>query len=271
MRSRTSTYLATACGIALVGAAIVVGRSAPVASAAPLRAASPAKPARSGREQKAPPSAAFESARDESFARLRPLRFLCANAHKAENLRLYDDRGFVDENSARALDTLLADYRDPEHVQSIALDRRTLQLVYRAAYHFRVDQVEVVSAYRAPGRRREGPHGRGRAIDFKLKGVTAAALAAYLRTLPRVGVGVYTHRRTQYVHLDVREQSYHWLDASPPGRTWRELRLPDSKRVSRDARYTPESDWPEGSRPPRTAIGRSEPAPQSDEGSDEHG
>jgi uncharacterized protein YcbK (DUF882 family) len=271
MLRRTGTYLATACGLALIGAAVVVGRSAPVASAAPLRAASPAKLERVGHEPKAPKTAAREGASDAGFALLRPLRFVCATARKLETLRLYDDRGFVDENSALALDALLADYRDPEHVQTIALDRRTLQLVYRAAYHFRVDQVEVVSAYRAPGRRREGPHGRGRAIDFKLKGVTATALAAYLRTLPRVGVGVYTHRRTQYVHLDVREQSYHWLDASPPGRTWRELRLPDSKRVIRDARYTPESDWPEGSRPPSTAIWRSEPAPQNDEGSDEHG
>ncbi|HWA75152.1 MAG TPA: DUF882 domain-containing protein [Polyangiaceae bacterium] len=271
MLRRTGTYLATACGLALVTAAVAVGRSAPTAAAAPLRAANPAKFEKSGRERKVSPALPSESARDEAFARLRPLRFLCPNARQAVNLRLYDDHGFVDENSARELDSLLADHRDPDHVQSIALDRRTLQLVYRAAYHFRVDQVEVVSAYRAPGRRREGPHGRGRAIDFKLKGVTAAALAAYLRTLPRVGVGVYTHRRTQYVHLDVREQSYHWLDASPPGRTWRELRLPDSKRATRDARYTPESDWPEGSRPPRTAIWRSEPAPHSDEGSDEHG
>src|ERR1041384_4172432 len=101
MRSRTRTYLATACGLALVATAVVIERSAPVASAAPLRALSPAKAARASREQSAAPTAAIEPARDQGFALLRPLRFLCANAHKTENVRLYDDRGFVDENSAR--------------------------------------------------------------------------------------------------------------------------------------------------------------------------
>jgi uncharacterized protein YcbK (DUF882 family) len=199
------------------------------------------------------------------------LHIASAASQRSVQLRLYDDRGHIDENAARQLDALLADARDPDRVQIIELARRTLQLMYRAAYHFRVDHVEVVSAYRAPGRRREGPHGVGRAIDFKLKGVKAAALAAYLRKLPRVGVGVYTHRKTQYVHLDVRESSYHWLDASPPGRSWRAQRLRDRSIAARDARYTPESDWPEGAEPPTDAISSSRPAAESSGGSSDHG
>jgi uncharacterized protein YcbK (DUF882 family) len=211
-----------------------------------------------------------EPAPSSVFSRLPPLHISSPNAHDSLALRLYDDQGRIDEKGAQKLDALLADCRDPEHVQSIALERRTLQLLYRAAYHFHAAEVEVVSAYRAPGRRREGPHGAGRAIDFKLKGVKAAALAAYLRTLPKVGVGVYTHRKTQYVHLDVREHSYHWLDASPPGRTWREQRLPDSSIVVRDTRYTRESDWPEGARPEKSAISSAHAAPGPGEGND-HG
>jgi hypothetical protein len=46
------------------------------------------------------------------------------------------------------------------------------------------------------------------------------------------------------VHLDVRDRSFHWLDASPPGVTWREAALPDSKQSARDASYTAESDLP---------------------------
>ncbi len=72
----------------------------------------------------------------------------------------------------------------------------------------------------------------------------AAALAAYLRTGARVGVGVYTHPRTQFVHLDVREASYHWTDASPPGVSWRETRLGDRSAPARDAAYRPERDLP---------------------------
>ena len=46
------------------------------------------------------------------------------------------------------------------------------------------------------------------------------------------------------VHVDDREQSYHWLDASPPGRTWKEAQLGDPKREARDAAWTPSADLP---------------------------
>ena len=69
-------------------------------------------------------------------------------------------------------------------------------------------------------------------------------LAAYLRGLPRVGVGIYTHPRTQFVHLDVRDQSYHWLDASPPGVKWREMQLRDAGASKRDEAWTPARDLP---------------------------
>ncbi len=174
------------------------------------------------------------------------LRLTNVNSNEVREVALYDAAGRVDEARARELDALLCDARDPKHHESAPLDRRTLQLVYRAAYHFRATEVEVISAYRKPSRRREGLHARGQAIDFKLPGVTAAALASYLRTLSRVGVGVYTHPRTQYVHLDVREQSYHWLDASPPGRTWRERSIGNPRLIAQaDASYHAERDFPE--------------------------
>ncbi len=175
------------------------------------------------------------------------LRFTNVNSRESGVVALYDAEGRFSEPAARQLDALLCDARDPKHHESTLLNQRTLQLVYRAAYHFGAPEVEVISAYRKPGRRREGLHASGRAIDFKLPGVTAAALAQYLRTLPRVGVGVYTHPRTQYVHLDVRDTSYHWLDGSPPGRTWRELSIGNARLIAQtDASYRPESDLPEG-------------------------
>jgi hypothetical protein len=74
--------------------------------------------------------------------------------------------------------------------------------------------------------------------------VYAGRLAAYLRGLPRVGVGIYIHPRTQFVHLDVRDQSYHWIDASPPGVKWRERQLHDAHAEKRDAAWTAQSDLP---------------------------
>jgi uncharacterized protein YcbK (DUF882 family) len=195
--------------------------------------------------------ASAEPGNESPFARLPSLRFVNQSTRENALIRLYDDEGHVDEREATRLDVLLADSRDPQNCAAITLDRRTLQLAVRAAWHFRVTEVQVVSAYRKPGRRREGPHASGRALDFKLPGVPARTLASYLRTLPRVGVGVYTHPKTLFVHLDDRERSFHWLDASPPGRTWRERSLGGGVGlVKRDAAYARRDDWPENTSPP---------------------
>ena len=188
---------------------------------------------------------------EASFAALPSLRFSNQSTGQSAVVRLYDDAGHVDEREASRLDALLADTRDPKNAATISLDRRTLQLAVRAAHHFHVGEVQVVSAYRKPGRRREGPHADGRAIDFRLPGVQARLLASYLRTLPRVGVGVYTHPKTLFVHLDDRERSFHWLDASPPGRSWRERSLGGGVGlIKRDAAYARRDDWPENTRAP---------------------
>lgn len=175
------------------------------------------------------------------------------NTRQSTSLRLYDASGKVDKEAAAQLDELLCDVRDPAHPRTTTLDRRTLQLLFRAAYHFRAREVEVISGYRKPGRRPEGRHGEGRAIDFRLPKVRAATLAAYLRTLPRVGVGLYTHRATQFVHLDSRDRSYHWLDPSPPGVSMPERPLAGGDLAKRDATYVPTDDLPEAGVPEPTA------------------
>jgi len=178
-----------------------------------------------------------------------PLRISYVNTGQTTSIRLYDASGKIDKQAATALDELLCDVRDPAHPRTTTLDRRTLQLLFRAAYHFRTREVIVVSGYRKPGRRPEGRHGEGRAIDFRLPKVRAATLAAYLRTLPRVGVGLYTHRATQFVHLDSRDRSYHWLDPSPPGVSLPERPLAGGDVAKRDATYAPTDDMPEAGVP----------------------
>jgi hypothetical protein len=75
-----------------------------------------------------------------------------------------------------------------------------------------------------------------------------------LRTLPRVGVGIYTHPRTQYVHLDSRARSFHWIDGSPPGLSWRERSIGGRSIAKLDAVYTRSLDWPEGITPPQVPF-----------------
>lgn len=122
------------------------------------------------------------------------------------------------------------------------LDARVVQLAIRAAYHFGGAPIVLVSATR---KGTHGKHGTGDALDFQLDGVRAASLAAFLRTSPCAGVGIYTHPKTQYVHVDVRDQSYHWIDASPPFVTWRERLLSDPTRQKRDGSYDSAMDLPE--------------------------
>jgi uncharacterized protein YcbK (DUF882 family) len=180
------------------------------------------------------------------FSELPALRVLNQTTRESRSVKLYDASGHVDEAAAAELDALLCDARDPKQHHATRLERRTLQLLFKAAYHFASAEIEVVSAYRKPGRRREGPHGNGTAIDFRLPGVKAQLLASYLRQTPRTGVGVYTHPKTQYVHVDVREQSFHWLDASPPRRRYRERSIGARDLVAKDRSYTPALDLPEG-------------------------
>jgi uncharacterized protein YcbK (DUF882 family) len=235
--SRRAWSVVVLCGV--LGAALVAfalrPRSAPAAVKSTLTAAVP---------RPAPVSAPVEPP-SSRYSLLPPLHIENQTTHEAVDIWLYDTFGNIDEVAAARLDTILCDGRDPKHPQTARINRRTLQLLFKAAYHFGLYGIEVVSAYRKPGRHREGFHGTGDAIDFRLRGLSAALLAAYLRDLPRTGVGVYTHPKTQYVHLDSRDVSFHWLDASPPRRRWREKPIRSADVAQRDKAYTPAQDLPD--------------------------
>ncbi|WP_394836964.1 DUF882 domain-containing protein [Pendulispora rubella] len=173
--------------------------------------------------------------------RLDAIRVYYANTEEEVPIRLYASDGSVDPDELQAFRRIVA----AKDAGPAPMDSRLVQLVMKVAYHFKSHSVVVVSAYRPSKKRSAGKHATGEAIDFKLRGVDSKKLASYVRTLPKVGVGIYTHPDTQYMHLDVREESYHWLDASPPGKSWHEKKLNDPGREERDAAYTLESDLPE--------------------------
>jgi uncharacterized protein YcbK (DUF882 family) len=187
-----------------------------------------------------PAEAAFTAgARDGRVASwtaaLRPIEVTGPNTGAGERIALYDRNGNVDDGARAAFERVAARELDPHR-----LAERVEQLVFKAAYHFGAARLVVVSGWREHA----GKHTSGDAIDFKLPGVHASVIAAYLRGLPRVGVGVYTHPATQFVHVDARDSSYHWVDASPPGVHWKERPIGDRWSSRRDAAYTPQSDLP---------------------------
>jgi len=166
---------------------------------------------------------------------LAPIEVVSMSTKESAQIRLYDELGNVDDEARAAFERIAARQPEPH-----ALAPRLVQLAMKAAYHFRATRLIVVSAWRE----RAHKHGTGEALDFKLAGVSPYALAAYLRGLPRAGVGLYTDPDTQFVHVDVRAPSYHWVDASPPGVHWRERPLHDPRAEQRDEAYAPESDLP---------------------------
>jgi hypothetical protein len=59
----------------------------------------------------------------------------------------------------------------------------------------------------------QGPtnnHSRGNAVDVRVDGATLQALHDFCLTLDRVGCGF--HRRSNYVHIDVRRERASWDD-----------------------------------------------------------
>jgi uncharacterized protein YcbK (DUF882 family) len=151
-------------------------------------------------------------------------------------LRLYGATGSIDDAARTEFERLAARDCEP-HV----LAERLEQLVFKAAYHFGATRIDIVSGWRDRARK----HTSGEALDFSLPGVVPHALASYLRGLAHVGVGIYTHPNTQFVHLDVRDQSYHWVDSSAPGGRPRERWLRDPQGEVRDAAWAPQNDLPE--------------------------
>lgn len=134
-------------------------------------------------------------------------------------LRPVDEEGRFDAPEPLAIAREAFAYRGDGSTTDV--HPRLLALVYRAVLRFEVPYVHVVSGYRPT--RATSRHSQGRAIDLVLPGVSDRGLAAYLRRQGFVGVGLYP--LSGFVHLDVRAQSYFWVDRSPPGGRQRRRRI----------------------------------------------
>jgi uncharacterized protein YcbK (DUF882 family) len=102
----------------------------------------------------------------------------------------------------------------------MAMDAALFGVLVKAAKHFKVARVEIVSGFRAPkynlmlrkkGHRvaRESEHTHGHAVDFRLPGVTTERLRNWARRLHLGGVGYY--RDDAFVHVDTGKVRY-WAE-----------------------------------------------------------
>ncbi len=103
---------------------------------------------------------------------------------------------------------------------AIKMDERLFGVLLKAADHFKVERVDIVSGFRAPkynlmlrkkGRRvaRNSQHTFGNAVDFRLPGVTTEQLRDWARRLRLGGVGYY--QGDKFVHVDTGPIRY-WVE-----------------------------------------------------------
>ncbi len=110
-------------------------------------------------------------------------------------------------------------FREPGSDNTHPVHPRLLSLLFDIQEHFHAGEIRLLSGYRSPWEGNSN-HGKGRAADIVVPGASDDAVASYARGLGFVGVGIYP--TSHFVHVDVREASYFWVDASAPGRPHRE-------------------------------------------------
>jgi uncharacterized protein YcbK (DUF882 family) len=119
-----------------------------------------------------------------------------------------------------ALDRAAVVLREPASGNEHPVEPRLLDILYAIQTHFSAQEIRVVSAYRTPHRGASSNHGRGRSADFIVPGASDDEVARFARETGFCGVGVYP--ASGFVHVDVRDRSYFWIDSSGPGRRNRE-------------------------------------------------
>jgi len=148
------------------------------------------------------------------------LVLMVLNTQERVELGALDPRGgFEPVDLDRASHAL----REPSSGNEHPIDPRVLDAVYRIQVHFGAQEIRVVSGYRTPraiAGRNGSNHGRGRAIDLVVPGTSDQDVAKFAREMGFMGVGIYP--TSGFVHVDVRDRSYFWVDNSGPGRRNRE-------------------------------------------------
>jgi hypothetical protein len=98
------------------------------------------------------------------------------------------------------------------------IHERLIRVITQVSDHFGGRTLRVVSGFRPWSQDQyttESKHNIGQALDFSIPGVPNEAVRDFCRSFRDVGCGYYPN--SSFVHLDVREQTAHWVDYSGPG------------------------------------------------------
>jgi len=128
-------------------------------------------------------------------------------------IRVKDAHGHIPPSAMKAFERMMRQGNGAH-----AVDPRLVALVGIVSSHFGGKPIEVVSGYRAYTPTQytaHSNHNLGKALDFRIRGVTNEAVRDFCRTLRSAGCGYYPN--SMFVHLDVRDTKAFWTDWSHPG------------------------------------------------------
>ncbi len=120
------------------------------------------------------------------------------------------NKQWVGNRAHKRLNHFLRDWRTGK---SKRIPKRLLWNLYLVGQRFDAP-IEVVSAYRHK-ERKSSRHKQGKAVDFRVVGVSNREVWNYCKRFDNVGLGLYPN--SNFVHMDVRDRSYYWIDDSGPG------------------------------------------------------
>ncbi len=137
----------------------------------------------------------------------KPILFLRVVSGERERLQLYSKSGKVIHKSVQKLSYLARDKRGEQKVKR--LNFRLVKMLQRVSEEFSDKPIEIISGYRPQSTGNESQHAFGRAMDFRISGVSNAAIFRFCKTLPRSGCGYYPN--STFVHMDAREKKTSWI------------------------------------------------------------
>ncbi|SRR5579883_914190 len=130
---------------------------------------------------------------------------------ESAHVNIYNPDGSFNE---AALDELFHLWRCRRTGTEKPIDPRLFEQLSRIYDHFHAP-IQLVSGFRNQ-EHLTSFHFHGSASDIRIPGVSDKALRDFAATLDRGGMGLGWYPRAGFIHVDVRPESFRWIDRSPP-------------------------------------------------------
>ena len=159
---------------------------------------------------------------------IQPVRFVRVWNSDTIKVRLMTRSGKINQNSRKRLSKLSGPRRSRRNK---LLHPRIIHMIQRVAERWPGKTIEIVSGYRPGQKGTESQHSNGRALDFRVLGISNKELYDFCTELPKSGCGYYPN--SVFIHMDARKKSATWTDLSAPGKPSRYVKKGAKKKPAK--------------------------------------